>query len=117
MIPFNTVLLDSSFCEADFYAFNGLGHAVDASDPAPLGHHRREVRSILSDMSNVGEGIKKEKHAYTETISSLVSRRSSVTASVSDLVGKVLTLSAEAEYMREHSKEMEINGNNTENDL
>lgn len=89
---------------------------MDASDPAPLGHHRREVRSILSDRSNVGEGIKKEKHAYTETVSSLVSRRSSVTASVSDLVGKVLTLSAEAEYMREHSKEMEINGNNTEND-
>lgn len=58
------------------------------------------------------EGIKKEKHNYEDVITSLASHKTSVVSSVSDVVGKVLTFSAEAEYMRQHSNELKAKGMN-----
>ena len=56
------------------------------------------------------ENTKKEKHSYEEYISSLTMHRSSVSASVSDVVGKVMTLQAEAEYKRQNSQELVTSG-------
>ena len=94
----------------DNYAAFGLGHGVDASNPYPMKDQRRIVRIVLPDRSNVQEGIKNEKFNYEDIITSVSSQKSSVVSSVSDLVGKVLTFSAEAEYMREYSKELKAKG-------
>lgn len=95
----------------DLAAF-GLGHGVDASNPYPLNSQHRIiiVRKVLPDHSNVQERIKDVGHIYEEVITSLSSHKSSVVSSVSDLVGKVVTFSAEAEYVRKSSKEMKAKG-------
>ena len=103
-----------SLTESDYiklYMF-GLGKGVDASDPYPLNCscHHEAVRTIHPTLNNVMENIKKERHSYEESISSLNVHRASVTASVSDLVGKVVTLQAEAEYKRQNSEEMVTSG-------
>ena len=54
--------------------------------------------------------MKKERKKYEEIISSIVSYSSSINLSVSDIVAKSLTLSAEGEFSRERSKEMVATG-------
>ena len=98
--------------EYEEYMNFGLGYAVDASDPSPLKSKRGKVRTVLYHLSNVEEGTKKERDSYKQIISSMKSHESSVSASVSDIVGKVVTLSAEAEYARGKFTEMIASGNN-----
>ncbi len=90
----------------------GLGRGIDASNPSPLGCSAKQttVRTVHIQLNNLNENIKRERHSYEETISSLNMHRSCVTASVSDIVGKVVTLQAEAEYKRQNSKEMYTSG-------
>lgn len=99
---------------AQYYQMFGLGRAVDASEPSPLKSitHQQDVRSIFPNLvtGNIMEKSAKERSSYEEAISSLKTHRTSVTASVSDIVGKVVTLQAEAEYKRQNSKEMHISG-------
>ena len=101
-------------CYAQYYQQHGLGRAVDASEPSPLKSitHQQDVRSIVPcpGSGNIMEKLTKERSSYEEVISSLNTHRSSVTASVSDIVGKVLTLQAEAEYKRQSTKEVHISG-------
>ena len=95
----------------------GLGRGVDASEPSPLSSatHQQEVRSILPCLSNIHEKTALKKFTYEETISSLNSHKLSVTASVSDIVGKMVTYQAEAEYMRQMATEMHIAGEQLQN--
>ena len=92
------------------YTSFGLGYGVDATDPAPLRSKHGRVRKVLLDLANVEETMKKERRKYEETISSIVSYSASVSLSVSDLVAKSLTLSAEGELSRERSREMIATG-------
>ena len=96
--------------EDQVYTSFGLGYGIDASDPSALRSKHGKVRIILPNLSNVEESLGTRRDTYKQDISSLVSHKESVTFSVSDLVGKVLTLSAEAEYAREKSREMIANG-------
>lgn len=97
--------------ENEVYTSYKLGYGVDATEPAPLRDSPARVRAVQGDLSNIEEAIKNEKRQYREIISSMASHKTSVNLSVSDLVGKVLTLSAEAEYSREASREMVVKGN------
>lgn len=113
-VPHGIISRASSLFVTDnirFYMF-GLGKGVDASDPSPLSCscHHEAVRTIHPTLSNIMENTKKEKHSYEEYISSLTVHRSFVKASVSDVVGKVVTLQAEAEYKRQNSQELVTSG-------
>ena len=83
---------------------------MDASEPAPLKKIGRPVRFVLPDFRNSERMISKEENMYERSIDSITRHSSSVTFSVSDIVGKVLTLSAEAEYTREKTKEVKAKG-------
>lgn len=98
------------------FAMLGLGCGVDASSPSPLSCSAKKVtvRTIHPELNNLKEHIKKERHSYEETISSLDVHRSSITASVSDIVGEVVTLRGEAEYKRENSSELYTSGMTSE---
>lgn len=97
--------------ECQEYTSFGLGYGVDATDPAPLRSKHGKVRTVLSDLANVEESMKKERKMYEEIISSIITHSSTVNLSVSDIVAKSLTLSAEGEFSRERSKEMVARGN------
>ena len=102
-----------AFSEDQMYTSFGLGYGVDASDPSALRSRHGKVRTILSNLSNVEESLGNRRDTYKQEISSLVSHKASVNFSVSDLVGKVLTLSTEAEYAREKTREMIAKGTRT----
>lgn len=92
------------------YTSFGLGYGVDASDPSPLRSKHGKVRTILPDLSNIEETLMKERKKYEEVIASITTHSSSVKLSVSDIVAKGLTLSAEGEFARERSKELIARG-------
>lgn len=96
--------------ESEEYTLFGLGYGVDASDPSPLRCKHGKVRVVLPDLSNVEETTKKERKRYEEIIASIVTHSASVNLSVSDVVAKALTVSAEGEFSRERSKEMIASG-------
>lgn len=107
--PINYTALNAATIHQRYAAF-GLGHGVDASEPAPLKNLRRSVRNVLPNFGNTEKNIKKESDSYEDTISSMTCYSSRVTGSVSDIIGEVITLSTEAEYTREHSKVLKIKG-------
>lgn len=88
----------------------GLGYGIDASDINALLNIHGRVRTVLSDLTNVEEREQNRRDTFEQKISSVKSHKESVNLSVSDLVGKVLTLSAEAEYSRETTQEFLATG-------
>ena len=92
------------------FAKLGLGYGVDISDPSPLKTRRRIVRTVLPDFCNSEESVVNQSCCYKNSILSSTKRSASFTASVSDIVGKVVQLSAEAEYARVKSNEMKVKG-------
>ncbi len=96
--------------ESQEYASFGLGYGIDATDPSPLRCKHGKVRTVLPNLTNVEETMKREKKAYEEIISSMISYSSSISASVSELVARGLTISAEGEFAREKTDELIVQG-------
>ena len=100
----HSATLDASTCEEIFTSF-GLGYGVDASDVNSLQNRHGRLRTVLSDLINMEERAENQRDMYEQEISSIESHKESVNLSVADVIGKVLTLSAEAEYSRKRTEE------------
>lgn len=105
----------------DFAAY-GLGRGVDGSDPHPMNNTQCYARNVLPPKKtqhslrtgglpeNVLETKKDQASMINNFISKMKKRTSSAGCSVSDLIGKFVTLSLEAEYSRENLGETQVKG-------
>ena len=96
--------------ESEVYTSFGLGYGVDATDPSPLRCKHGKIRTVLPNLSNVEEAVKKERGKYSETIFSTAKYSTSVGLSVTELVAKGLSLPVEAEFSRKKTDEMMVTG-------
>ena len=83
---------------------------MDATEPSPLSGKHGKVRLVLPNLKNVQEETRKGEKDYEEHISSIVSYSSSISLSVSDIVAKSLSLSAEGEFSRDKTREIIAKG-------
>lgn len=96
--------------ECEQYTSFGLGRGVDATESSPLSGKHGKVRLVLPNLKNVQEETRKGEKDYKEHISSIVSYSSSISLSVSDIVAKSLSLSAEGEFSRDKTREIIAKG-------